>query len=67
MFPIDGLILTDQTINIEGSTIRSVTPDGPPLAGADAPAAFKELDPDGRFIFAAILPQDGSLFAARFP
>ena len=40
----DGLVLTNQTINIEGPTIRSVTANGPPLAGA------RIVDATGRFV-----------------
>jgi hypothetical protein len=40
----DGLILTNQTINIEGRTIRSVAANGPPLTGA------RIVDATGRFV-----------------
>jgi hypothetical protein len=40
----DGLVLTNQTINIEGGTIRSVAANGPPLTGA------RIVDATGRFV-----------------
>jgi imidazolonepropionase-like amidohydrolase len=40
----DGLVLTNQTINIEGSTIRSVAANSPPVTGA------RIVDATGRFV-----------------
>ena len=51
----DGLILADQTINIEGSTIRSVMPDGPRLTGAQI------VDATGLFVVPGLWDMHGHL------
>ena len=51
----DGLILTDQTINIEGGTIRSVTPEGPTLTGAQI------VDATGLFVVPGLWDMHGHL------
>src|SRR5436309_1678677 len=51
----DGLVLTNQTINIEGSTIRSVAANGPPLTGA------RIVDATGRFVIPGLWDMHGHL------
>jgi imidazolonepropionase-like amidohydrolase len=51
----DGRILSNQTINIDGSTVRSVTPNGPPLTGA------RVIDATGRFVIPGLWDMHGHL------